>query len=83
MVLQNLSLILPSVPMWIKVPVLLIPLLPNLWCIWQAARKTFPYSTEKMLWLGLGMFFPVIGGLIFLAVGQRRVVREINTSKQE
>ena len=74
-VLHNLSLLLPGVPLWVKVAVLLLLFLPNLWCIFQAATKNFRYSTEKWLWLAIGVMFPVLGGLFFLLLGRSRVLK--------
>lgn len=73
--MQNLALVLPSVPLWVKLLALLLLILPNLWCIFQAVTKNFPYQPEKWLWLGIGVMFPVIGGLIFLLFGRGRAIR--------
>ena len=52
--------------------VLTLPILPNLWCIWHARRHTFPGPNEQALWVRAGIFAPVLGGLLYLAVGMRR-----------
>ena len=52
--------------------ILLIPILPNLWCIWNAYRSEFPNPVEKMAWIMVGIFFPVIGGLLYIFAGARR-----------
>jgi hypothetical protein len=49
-----------------------IPILPNLWCIYHAFNREFPTVAEKMAWIGLGVFVPVIGGLIYLIWGRKR-----------
>ena len=49
-----------------------IPILPNLWCIWHAYRRNFPSLVEKIAWVMVGIFFPVIGGLVYIFVGRKR-----------
>ncbi len=52
--------------------ILSLPILPNLWCIWHASRHDFPGPDERKLWIRAGVFAPVIGGILYLAVGMRR-----------
>lgn len=52
--------------------VLLLPILPNLWCIWHAYRHEFDSPVEKFGWMGAGVFIPVLGGLAYLLIGRRR-----------
>lgn len=51
---------------------LTVPILPNLWCIWHAYRSRFPTTVEKMAWVMVGIFFPVLGGLVYLLFGYKR-----------
>ncbi len=53
---------------------ILLPILPNLWAIIHIFRNDFDTPQEKMIWLGLAVFIPVIGGLVYLFLGRRRVV---------
>ncbi|SBV91531.1 conserved hypothetical protein [uncultured delta proteobacterium] len=55
---------------WLSI--LSLPILPNLWCIWHASRHDFPLPDERKLWIRAGTFAPVIGGILYLAVGMRR-----------
>ncbi len=59
-------------------PVLIIlvvlPILPNLWAIIHIFKNDFDTPQEKMIWLALAVFVPVIGGLAYLFLGRRRVV---------
>ncbi len=55
---------------WIVV--LSLPILPNLWCIWHAARHDFPMPGERTLWIRAGTFAPIIGGILYLCIGCRR-----------
>lgn len=50
----------------------IIPILPNMWCIYHAFKREFPTPAEKMAWMGVGVFIPVVGGLIYLIWGRRR-----------
>lgn len=52
--------------------ILSIPVLPNFWCIWHAGRHAFPGPTEQTQWIRVGVFVPVLGGLIYLIWGMRR-----------
>lgn len=54
---------------------LAIPIIPNLWSIWHAFHRDFPTPQEKMTWMGLGVFVPVLGGLAYLLIGRRRGVK--------
>ena len=51
---------------------LAIPILPNLWSIRHAYYRDFPSPTEKMIWLGISVFIPVLGGLAYLIWGRKR-----------
>lgn len=51
---------------------LAIPILPNLWCIWHAYSRDFNNPNERMIWMGVGVFLPVVGGLLYLLIGRRR-----------
>ncbi|MDR1945795.1 MAG: PLD nuclease N-terminal domain-containing protein [Desulfovibrio sp.] len=56
---------------------LALPALPNLFGIAHAFRRIFPTPQERLIWMGLCVFIPVIGGLAYLVFGMRR------TSKPE
>ena len=46
--------------------------LPNLWGIWHAFHRNFPNPQERLIWMGVCIFVPVIGGLAYLLFGFRR-----------
>ena len=54
---------------------LLLPILPNLWAIWHIFHCDFPTAAEKMGWLFVAMFLPVLGGLAYLIWGRRKGTR--------
>ena len=64
-------MMLTKLSVW-QLCLLALPILPNLWCIWHAAKRDFPRPTEKYLWILGGVFLPVIGGLFYLLLGFRR-----------
>ena len=49
-----------------------IPAIPNLFGIWHAWNRVFPTQQERLIWLGVCVFVPVIGGLAYLLFGMRR-----------
>lgn len=51
---------------------LFIPAIPNLWGIWHAYHRFFPTQQERLIWLGVCIFVPVLGGLAYLIFGMRR-----------
>lgn len=51
---------------------LTLPIIPNLWAIWHAFHRQFPSDAERLIWIGLGVFIPVAGGLAYLLIGFRR-----------
>lgn len=52
----------------------LLPIVPNLWAIMHIFKNDFDTPQEKMIWLALAVFIPVMGGLIYLFMGRRRIV---------
>lgn len=49
-----------------------IPAIPNLFGIWHAWGRVFPTQQERLIWLGVCVFVPVIGGVAYLIFGMRR-----------
>ncbi len=44
----------------------------SFWAIWHAYQREFPTNQEKMLWMGVAVFVPFIGGIAYLGVGRKR-----------
>lgn len=61
---------------WWQLALLFAPVLFNLWGIWHASRHEFPTPQERTLWMVLCIFLPFLGGVVYLAFGRKRVVRE-------
>lgn len=58
-------------PLWFFL-VATLPVFLNFWAIAHAFYRNFPTVQEKMVWLCLAVFVPVIGGLAYLFVGRKR-----------
>lgn len=52
-----------------------LPILPNLWAIWHSFHADFATHQEKMVWIAVSVFVPVLGGLAYLIWGRRRARR--------
>lgn len=57
---------------WWQAALLFLPALPNMWGIWHAFSHDFPTPTERLIWMMVCVFVPVIGGLAYLLFGLRR-----------
>ncbi len=57
--------------------VLLVPVIPNLWAIWHIFHCDFPSTQEKMLWIAISVFLPILGGILYLIKGRKKAQRVI------
>jgi hypothetical protein len=46
--------------------------IPNLFGIWHAFHRVFPTPQERLIWVAVCVFVPVIGGVSYLIFGLRR-----------
>ncbi|MDL2317284.1 PLD nuclease N-terminal domain-containing protein [Desulfovibrio sp. OttesenSCG-928-A18] len=46
--------------------------IPNLFGIWHAFHRIFPSNQERLIWIGVCIFVPVLGGICYLIFGFRR-----------
>lgn len=53
---------------------LVLPILPNLWAIWHIFHHEFPSPQSKAVWLLMAVFLPVLGGVLYLAIGRKKAV---------
>jgi hypothetical protein len=51
--------------------ILLLPIVPALWSIWHIFHHEFRSPQEKMAWLGVAVFIPVLGGLAYILWGRK------------
>lgn len=64
--------ILRNMPTLLQIGLLILPLF-NIWAICHAGLRVFPSGPqERILWVMLAMFIPVLGGLIYLLFGMKR-----------
>ncbi len=54
---------------------LALPILPNLWSIWHIFKNDFATPQEKMIWVFVATFLPVIGGIVYILWGRRKVIK--------
>ena len=57
-------------------PLLILPILPNLWGIVHVYRREFPTPQERAAWLVTLIVLPVIGGLMYMLFGARRAMKK-------
>ncbi len=55
--------------------VLVLLPVPNLWAIYHAFYRRFPTDAEKMIWICVGIFVPILGGVIYFFTGRKRAVK--------
>ena len=63
-----------DIPLW-ALPVLILPILPNLWAIVHLYRNDFPTTQERAAWMVALIVLPVIGGLGYILFGARRALK--------
>lgn len=57
--------------------ILFIPAIPNLFGIWHAYHRVFPTPQERLIWMGVCIFVPMLGGLAYLLFGVRRASKQV------
>lgn len=67
---------LPASQLILILVLLTLPILPNLYAIWHSFHADFSTHQEKMVWIAVSVFVPVLGGLAYLIWGRKRVRRE-------
>lgn len=67
---------LPPTQLLLVLAALALPILPNLWAIWDSFQSDFDTHQEKMVWIAVSVFVPVLGGLAYLIWGRKRARRE-------
>ncbi|SDB58414.1 Phospholipase_D-nuclease N-terminal [Desulfonatronum thiosulfatophilum] len=67
---------LPPSQLILIMALLALPILPNLWAIWHSFHADFTTHQEKMVWIAVCVFVPVLGGLAYLIWGRKRARRD-------
>lgn len=68
---------IPADKLFYVLPLLLLPILPNLWGIVHVYRREFATPQERAAWLVALIILPVIGGLVYMLFGARRAMKKI------
>ena len=63
---------IPPDKLLFAIPLLILPILPNLWSIWHLYRHEFPTPQEKMAWIVAQIVLPVVGGVGYVLFGITR-----------
>ncbi|GAB1410019.1 hypothetical protein MASR1M90_11730 [Desulfovibrionales bacterium] len=67
---------IPPDKLLLALPVLVLPIIPNLWAIWHIHRHNFATAQERMAWLVAQIILPIIGGLGYLLLGRKRALKK-------
>ncbi|SDF30309.1 PLDc N-terminal domain-containing protein [Desulfovibrio legallii] len=64
---------------WWHVLVLMVPMIPSLWSILHIWGHEFASPQQRVLWLLLVVFVPVLGGIIYIFTGRKKALGEVKT----
>lgn len=71
---MTLTTMIGGYPVWLLL-VLALPVVLNLWAIQHIFYRQFPTVQEKMVWLCLAVFVPVLGGIVYLFFGRKKGIK--------
>ncbi|NLW81163.1 MAG: hypothetical protein GXY42_05755 [Desulfovibrionales bacterium] len=58
------------------IPLLIVPILPNLWSIWHLYKNEYPTPQERSAWLVAQVILPVLGGVGYILFGRKRALKK-------
>ena len=64
-----------DIPLW-ALPVLLVPIIPNLWSIMHLYKNEFPTQQERAAWIVVQVILPVLGGVGYILFGRKRALKK-------
>ena len=67
---------IPQDKLLLVLPLLLLPILPNIWAIWHLYKNEFPTPQERAAWLVAQVMLPVVGGLGYMLFGRKRIIKK-------
>lgn len=67
---------IPADKLVYAIPLLILPILPNLWAIWHLHTREFPTSQERMAWIVAQIVLPVVGGVGYILFGRKRAIKK-------
>ncbi|GAB6035958.1 hypothetical protein JCM15519_05170 [Fundidesulfovibrio butyratiphilus] len=73
---MSITALLSSYPAWLLGLVVFFAFF-NFAAIYHAFYRNFPTLQEKMVWLCLAVFVPVLGGVVYFLVGAKRGIKAV------
>lgn len=64
-----------DIPLW-ALPLLLVPIIPNMWSIMHLYRNEFPTQQERAAWIVAQVILPVLGGVGYILFGRKRALKK-------
>ena len=65
---------IPPDKLLLAIPLLLVPIIPNLWSIWHLYKNEFPTPQERAAWIVAQVVLPVLGGVGYILFGRKRAI---------
>ena len=59
------------------IPLLILPILPNLWAILHLYKNQFPTPQERAAWIVAQVVLPVVGGVGYVLFGKKRALKKL------
>jgi uncharacterized membrane protein YczE len=63
--------------------VFILLFLPTVWSIRDIAYRSFPSLKAKAIWFAVVTLLPPIGAFVYIAVGRRRAMIELEPEEQD
>ncbi len=67
---------IPPDKLLLAIPLLLVPIIPNLWSIWHLYKNEFPTPQERAAWIVAQVVLPVLGGVGYILFGRKRAIKK-------
>ncbi len=74
---------MPDLPLLLKLALLALPMLLNLWGIWHAFARRAYNPMLGTVWLCVCVFLPVLGGLAYLLFGRVAMNNAVKAAKED
>jgi beta-lactamase regulating signal transducer with metallopeptidase domain len=65
------------------VGVFILLFLPTVWAIRHIAYRSFPSLKAKAIWFAVVTLLPPIGAFVYIVVGRRRAMIELESEEQD
>lgn len=67
---------IPPDKLLLAIPLLLVPIIPNMWSIWHLYKNEFPTPQERAAWIVAQVVLPVLGGVGYILFGRKRAIKK-------